>query len=469
MSFLEKFLKNANEIRKMLYDDEGLLLDNISLEDLAKYSEKELKRFKERQEYLKREVLKKRLLRGDREKFIKVVEDRLRKIDRAMVYKREPIKLIEAHVSVSSRNIRQNKNINVVLKIVNHADTHVKLTVTGGWSEHFTILWNQISGVHEIPPHGWIELKAELKAVKQGSGIIGPFQIEGVGEVKGKAKTDSVVVSIAPPLTPRLVIEKKIDKSKVKDGEWVYVDLVVRNVGSAKAVDVALEDNVENLEIRGDAFWMGELEPGEKKRLRYAFKARKGMVMLLPAKASYRDEEGANYEVYSNSVKIEVEPVEIEAKPVAVAEEKVDIETLLGEAAKLSLSAALGYALASLAPAIKRFKKEVVVDKGVRWTTREYKGEKVTVILEHPIAVVKEDMGDYLLLRQATTDELLAAIDGRSARRMEDEFIDLMKGVVNKWKPREEYSLDRVREYSLVENYRKIVEDKCKLLSLIHI
>jgi hypothetical protein len=119
------------------------------------------------------------------------------------------------------------------------------------------------------------------------------------------------------------------------------------------------------------------------------------------------------------------------------SEQSSQLDELMQKAGKGLLLLAAGVFLSRFNPAVRKIPKHVVVNEGVRWTTAKYGDTEVTIIGERPMAVVAEDIWKGIVVfRMATPTEIRSAVDSSIARRLEQQFVLMMKGKLASWRPR---------------------------------
>lgn len=449
----EIFVELSQKIRREL----GII--EISSEDeLLEMGIKGLQEKMKVVEQIRNEIASARLSGVDKGRLLSDVELVKQKISGAIELWKE-IK-VDAKLEVNKKvvEIERTFNVNLILRNKNPFDVSVNLQ--GSWPDGL----KQIGGLYpkslKLKPKASQIVSFPLKGLKEGVFIVGPFTLvckaDGMEE---SISTGSVEVEIRS-LKPVLKILKKVDRTSVGEGEEMNVELTVKNEGEKVAKDVILKDDVSGLIVEGITEWRGELLPGSSQTISYKIRANAGHKVLNSATATFRDESGRQYSVQSNIVNINARPrpveelVKIREERKEEGKEKPSTEKIgIKEIIEGAILLVAGYATAN--PKVRKIAKKVIIDESLRYKTSEQKGQEVTLIFEHPIAVMREDYGEFVRLRRATPVEIFHGIDGLTARRLQELFIHMMRGILNNWRPEGTTGVD-VKEYLDTEAYDRI-------------
>ncbi|MBO3832645.1 MAG: hypothetical protein FGF51_04575 [Candidatus Brockarchaeota archaeon] len=448
---LEIFVELSQKIREELG-----IIEHSSEDDLLKMGIKTLRDKEKVADQIKNEISSARLFGGDRSELLNRVELIRQKISRAIELW-EKIK-VNAKLEVKEGVVEVGRTFNVNLSLCNENPFDVLVNLQGSWPDGLRQIWESYPRSLKLKARGSQIISFSLQGLKEGTFIVGPFTL--VCKADGMEEsifTETVKVEVRS-LRPRLKIVKKVDKTSVSEGEEINVELTVENEGEKVAKEVYLKDDVSRLRVEGITEWRGELPPRSSQTISYKIRADAGNRVLNPATATFSDESGKQYSVHSNTVNINIQPKPTE-KPVKIQDEKkkekeLDIEKIgVKDITEAAISLVVASAMAH--PKIKKIAKKVIVDRSLRWTTSKQGGQEVTLIFEHPIAVVREDHKEFVRLRRATPIEILHGVDGLTARRLQEQFIHTMRGILNDWKPEGTTGID-VEEYSDTEAYERI-------------
>jgi uncharacterized repeat protein (TIGR01451 family) len=282
--------------------------------------------------------------------------------------------------------------------------------------------------------------------------------------------TDSLNVEARSP-RPTLKIVKNVDKTRAREGEEIEVTLTVKNEGEGLARNVYLKDDVSRLRVVGGITeWRGELAPGSSQSISYRVTAEHPLV-LKPAVVSFTDESGRQGSLQSNTVSIDVQAVEKhpEMKPIEIIKEekraealpRIGVDEIISEIGKLGISALIGYSIGSISPKKRKIAKKVVVEEGIRWIAWKQGDQEATLIFEHPIAVAREEHEGFVRLRKATPVEVFHGVDGLTARGLQEQFIHMMRGILNNWRPEgaTEVSMEEYQDTGAYERIRSILKE----------
>lgn len=130
---------------------------------------------------------------------------------------------------------------------------------------------------------------------------------------------------------PQIVITKELDRSSISVDESTEVIVKIKNIGTIKAVNVTLNDNIPGCAVfvRGQRSWSGNLDSGESRILNYEVSpAKSGLCIIDPSNVSFSDPLGNMFTRYSDEVKITVSSKPSHA-PHLIIEKNVDKSTAL--------------------------------------------------------------------------------------------------------------------------------------------
>jgi hypothetical protein len=455
----EEEMRNYNqlseEIRKNLGTIEYLLEDEIVDMGVGKLQEtlNIATQFEEK-------ILTSKLLPEDRNNLI----SRVRKIKSKLSSAIELWKRIDVNVEVklSEKKVKIDKPFKVDLTLRNNNPFDILVKLDWIKPERLQIV--------ALPPRN-VQLKARqsktinllFKGSNEGAFIIKPFKItcESKG-MKEEITTEPLQVEIES-LKPLLSIIKNVNKTSIYEGEEIEIMLTITNKGEGVAENVYLKDNIDGLKlIEGITEWRGNLAPGQSQSISYKIIADASRRELKPAFVTFLDKYGKQSSIQSNAISINVLPIE---KQPEIKEERkpeifLSIEDIINEIGKLAIPALVGYSIASISPKKREVAKKVVIEEGIRWEKEKYGNQEVTILLEHPIAVVKEEYKTFIKYRKATPFEIFHSVDSLTTKKLQEQFIHIMRGILNRWRPIEgsDIIID-AEEYSNVEIYRKRIEN----------
>jgi hypothetical protein len=468
---MRNFNKLVDEIREKLGD-----IENSTLDELVEMGADELRRRREVAKEMRRKTSTAKLIEPDRNRLI----SRIRKIEQML---NDAIGLLEridiyAGIEVEKGPIEVGKPFKVSLILKNRNPFDLSVEIEGNWSK-------ELKSIEAYPRSIMLKGRSSktitflLRGSAEGTFAVGPFTIKCRSDKMESTVTVNPVNVEILALKPSITIRKEVSRNKVKEGEEVEVVLTLTNEGDGIARDVYLRDDVDGLKVEGVTEWRGDLRPRSSQRISYKIKADTSTI-LKPATVTFLDSYGNSHSVQSNTVNLEVEreekvhekeekaqPKVMEEKPETVS---IELNDVLNAVEKAGITALIGYALGSISPKVKRVSKKVYVE-GLRWTTWKLDGEDCTVIIEHPVAVVREEDEHLIRLRRATPVEILHAVDALTAKRLQEEFIHLMRGRLEReWRPEgedisvhteehaETYLHERIRE--ILRKRKEAVDEK---------
>ena len=470
-------IENMNRLSRRIRRELGII-ENSSEDELLEMGIEKLQEKIKVAEQIEEEILSAKLRLSDGGQLINRVRVIKQKISRAIRLWKEIE--VDAKLEVDKRVVKTGQTFNVNLILRNKNPFNVSVSLLGSWSDGLKQIGTYPESLKLKPRESKI-VSFSLQGPKEGIFTVGPFVLTcRANGMEESITTESVNVEVQY-LKPVLRVMKSINKTSVRENEEIEVRLTVVNEGKGVARNVYLKDDVDGLRVEGVTEWRGELAPGSSQTISYKVIADVGHRVLKPATATFLDESSNQASVQSNTVNIDVQPQLVE-KPIEIPEKRGEkerehaytMEEILGEIGKLGISALIGYSLASISPKRRKIAKKVVVDEGLRWTTTKQNDQEVTLIFEHPIAVVREEYENFVRLRKATPVEIFHGVDGSIARMLQEQFIHMMRGILNSWRPEgsnevnvEEYSdtgaYDRIRK-ALKEYGEEVDEEKLKEL-----
>ncbi|MEM1548489.1 MAG: BatD family protein [Candidatus Bathyarchaeia archaeon] len=451
-------LRLSEEIRREL----GIIEDS-SEDELLEMGVEELQEKMKIAKQIDKEISSTSLLASDRGQLKSEIQLIKSKISRAIELWKEI--RIDAELDVDRKTIETGQTFKVSLILRNRNPFEISVNLQGSWSDELKLIGTSYPRSLVLKPRTSKIASFILQGSNDGTFTVGPFTI--TCKAKGMEEsitTEPVKVEIRS-LKPILKIVKNVSKTSVREGEEIEVKLTVTNEGKGIAKDVYLRDDVSGLKVEGTTEWRGELTPGSSQTISYRIVADTINKVLKPAIVTFTDISGKQASVQSNAVNIEVQPrpierlIEVPARREEVGKEEkeraISIDEIMGEIGKLGISALIGYSVASISPKIRRIPKKVVVDEDLRWAPVKQKDQEVTLIFEHPIAVVKDEYEEFVRLRRATPVEIFHGVDGSTARWLQEQFIHVVRGVLNSWRPEGAVEVD-VEEYFDTEASEKI-------------
>lgn len=213
-------------------------------------------------------------------------------------------------------------------------------------------------------------------------------------------------------------------------GENFKVTYKLRNKGS---VDLEVEvPNPFNPEDRAVLV----LRPGEEAAKEFTGKLEAAVERFQAPALTYRDLlRGREYELSFKPVEVEVErrveKIREERKELRKEREvPVTLEDILSEVSKHFLTGLAGYIAGRFFKEKVEYPKPVYVE-GVPYATKE----DVTVIFSDRMSVVEEDMGDYILIRKASLEEVVRAVTAGGAKNLLGDFRVRVQSKLESWRP----------------------------------
>jgi hypothetical protein len=219
-------------------------------------------------------------------------------------------------------------------------------------------------------------------------------------------------------------------------GESFKVVYKLRNKGS-----VDLEVEVPNPFNPEDKTVL-TLRPGEEAVREFTGKLEEVVERFQAPALVYRDLlRGREHELPFKPVEIEVERRIEKAKEERRGERErrelreerevpATLEDVLSEASKHFLAGLAGYVVGSFFKEKVEYPKPVYVE-GVPYATKE----DVTVIFSDRTSVVEEDMGDYILIRKASLEEVVRAVTAGGAKNLLGDFRVRVQSKLESWRP----------------------------------
>jgi len=356
--------------------------------------------------------------------------------------------------------VKAGQPFNVDLILQNKNPFDVTVSLEGSWSQGLKQVGTAYPKSFTIKARSSKTISFLLQSPGDGVFIVGPFTI--ICKARGmeeRITTNSLNVEARAP-KPILKIVKNVDKTRVREGEEIEVMLTVKNEGEGLARNVYLKDDVSGLRVMGGITeWRGELAPGSSQSISYRVIAERPLA-LKPAVISFTDESGRQSSLQSNIVSIDVQAV---GKPPEVLKEerkaesppRIGVDEIINEICKLGISALIGYSIGSISPKKRKIAKKVIVEEGLRWSTWKQGDQEVTLIFEHPIAVAREEHEGFVRFRKATPVEVFHGVDTLTARGLQEQFIHMMRGVLNNWRPEGATDVS-MEEYQDIEAYERI-------------
>ncbi|MEM2979860.1 MAG: BatD family protein [Thermoproteota archaeon] len=451
-------LRLSEEIRREL----GIIEDSPE-DELLEMGVEELQEKMKIAKRIDKEISSTSLLASDRGQLKSEIQLIKSKISRAIELWKEI--RVDAELDVDRKTVETGQTFNVSLVLRNRNPFEVSVNLHGSWSDGLKQIGTSYPRSLVLKPRSSKNVSFLLQGLNEGVIVVGPFTVTCKADgMEESITTEPVKVEIRS-LKPILKIVKNVSKTSVREGEEIEVKLTVMNEGRGIARDVYLRDDVGGLKVEGATEWRGELAPGSSQTISYRIVADTSHKVLKPAIVTFADISGKQVSVQSNTVNIEAQPRPVESPIEAPArrggggkEEKgrvISIDEIMGEIGKLGISALIGYSLASISSKRRRIPKKVVVDEGLRWTPVKQKDQEVTLIFEHPITVVKDEYEEFARLRKATPVEIFHGVDGSTARGLQEQFIHMMRGVLNSWRPEGAIEVN-VEEYFDTEASEKI-------------
>ena len=459
----EEEIKNKLELDRRIQEELGLV-ECLTDDEMTNLGVEKLQWILNTIKQIKEDVARKKLLETDRYKLI----SRLRRLEKRLLrainlYEQIHVDII---VKVDKESMKANMPVRINLIFRNHNPFEVQVKLQEMKLKGVSLITMSHPTTLSLKP-GSVERVTLLFRKLESELVIGPFTILCKGQnMERKIFVDPVILKTDIP-KPVLRVVKNVNKTKVKEGEELEVTLIIKNEGDGIAKDVHLKDNTEGLKVRGITEWTGDLAPGSHKSFSYSVVADKNLKLLKPAIVTFKDASGKQLKVQSNSVNVEV--ISIEQAKTKTEEEwkkplkhedvqKISINEIINEIGKLGLLALTGYSLASLIPKKRKIPKKVIIDKDINWTTWKQDDEEIIIILEHPVAIVKEEYQDFIRFRKATPVEIFHSVDRKTARRLQEIFTYTMKGILSRWRPNEADSV-KIEEHYENEFYKRICKE----------
>ena len=462
MKMFEEEINNKRSLSEKMRRELGVVVHS-SEDDLLEMGVVKLQEKLEAAKRIEEEVASAKLLGDDRHQLMSEIRLAKSKLSSAIKLWREIQVFAELEACRGPVRVGQPFAISLVLRNRNPFD--VQASLEGFWS-------SELRCVSPFPQNLTVKARSSctvsflLQSSSEGTFVVGPFTITCRADgMEKKVAIDPVKVEVRS-FKPELKIAKNASRVRVAEGEEVEVTLTVENRGEGYARNVHLRDNTSGLRVIGGVTeWRGELPPGSSKSISYRFIAERSLV-LKPAVVSFVDESGRQSSLQSNTVVVDVQAVGKRVEAIEERREKVEIprigvEEIIDEILKLGTIALIGYSVGSMIPKKRRIAKEVLVEGGLRWTTWKQGDQEVTLIFEHPIAVVREEYESFVRLRKATPVEIFHSVDSLTARRLQEQFIHAMRGVLNSWRPEGATDVD-VKEYQdtgAIERIRKTLKE----------
>ena len=263
-------------------------------------------------------------------------------------------------------------------------------------------------------------------------------------------------------LLPEIIVEKSVSPIELYEGDIAEVSLKIKNIGRGDAINIVIEEEYPTILDKAFPYRIERIRPNETKEIKYRVKAYRDKVLI--SKIKYNDIYGEEYFKETNPIKFVVKerPKKEEGKEVK-EEKKISFDEIFTEIGKLGLSAAIGYVIGSKIPSKKYRRKKVFIESSLPHTKLKRNGEEVTVVFEHPIAVVHEEKNGIVVLRRANLPEIISSIDGWTAKRLQEIFIDEMAGIFKSWRPSRyvnigKISTEKYGEEREIEKLKKICE-----------
>ena len=389
-------------------------------EELAYLEEDEI-----RSRYSKEELLKLRdkfrryknlLVRGGYFILADEASKILRKIESALVPR------VSARLEKEVVEVEVGSRAEATLYLTNAEKERVIVEVLVEAGEGATPGWT--SKKVEVPPGKTILVKIPLKV--EGSCALN-LTVYPSGFKDSAEKLSMEVVAVHPK--PDIRLDVKYGREVTTERLKVAVEVANRGRGAAKNVKVKLG----RLEVE----LADTLKPGESVAVDLDLNVPRqpGPAKLGVPVVTYEDLDGREWVV-------EGKPIEVEVKPRAPPQppqppktaESLD-EALLAIIGGAVQNLILGYSAGKISAHIFRPKRKVVKPVVVSGLNYIEGKDKALAILEHPMAVTREDRGDYILFRRATVDEMLAAVSASAAKTLQIYFAEKLRSALARWEP----------------------------------
>ncbi|OYT28589.1 MAG: hypothetical protein B6U95_03865 [Thermofilum sp. ex4484_82] len=459
----EEEIKNKLELDRRIQEELGLV-EYLTDDEMTNLGVEKLRQILNTVKQISEDVARKKLLETDRYRLVSRLKRLEKRLMRAInLYEQIHVDVI---VKVDKESMKANMPVKINLILKNHNPFEVQVKLQEMKLKGVSLITMSHPTTLSLRPRS-IERVTLLFKKLENELIIGPFRILCRGQnIERKIFVDPVIMKTEVP-KPILRVVKDVDKTKVKEGEELEVKLIIKNEGDGIAKGVYLKDNTNGLKVRGITEWTGDLAPGASKSISYRVVADKDLKLLKPAIVTFKDESGKQIKVQSNSVNVEVIPIEHvkteteeeQVKPLKHENvQKISIDEIIDEIGKLGLLTLTGYSLASLIPKKRKIPKKVIIEKDIHWTTWKQDNEEIIIILEHPVAIVKEEYQDFIRFRKATPVEIFHSVDRTTARRLQETFIYIMKGILTRWRPNEADGV-KIEELYEDQSYKKICKE----------
>jgi hypothetical protein len=460
--FFEEHLSNEQRLSERIRKELGVVLHS-SEGDLLEMGVEKLQEKLEAAKRIEEEVASAKLMGDDRQRLLSEVRLAKSKLSSALKLWRE-IRVVAELEAGGPARVGQPFTVKLVLRNKNPFD--VKVSLEGSWSSELKLV-SPFQKSLTVRARSSSTVSFLLQSSSEGAFLVGPFTVACKADGMEERITVEPLKVEVRSLKPIVKVAKSLSKAKASEGEEVEVTLTLKNEGMGCARSVHLKDDVSGLKVVGGASeWRGELPPGSSQSVSYRFVAERSLV-LKPATVSFVDETGRQSTAQSNTVSIEVQAAEKRVEAGERKEEEmkrgvkveapppVSVDEIVNEILKLGTLALIGYSLGSIVPKRRKVAKEVLVEGGLRWTAWKQGDQEVTLVFEHPIAVVREEHESFVRLRKATPVEIFHSVDCTTARMLQEQFIHAMRGVLSSWRPQGATEAE-VKEFEDSEAFDKL-------------